>query len=183
MIKKTSKTPVAPQPIIKFRQLDEAFNWAIKGEGVEEQVHRLKVLAKSNQTVIPVFRIGVGAEKYDWGIPEGIPDVAKIKNDVPAGLSQSTISLEWRRIKGFIDPNSNMKKLPKWKQEVAWCQILESVHPAEALLLTKIKDGKLLEMYPDFEDMLPTLGITEYNKPEQSIKGTKRKMTSTVKKP
>jgi hypothetical protein len=31
--------------------------------------------------------------------------------------------------------------------------------------------------------MLPTLGITEYNKPEPSIKGTKRKMTSTVKKP
>ena len=77
MINKTSKTPVAP--IVKFRQLDEAFDWAIKGDGVEEQVHRLKVLAKSNQTVIPVFRIGVGAEKHDWGIPEGIPDVAKIK--------------------------------------------------------------------------------------------------------
>lgn len=168
--------------IIKFRQLDEAFNWAVKAGSPEAIVTRLKTLAKNNQTVIPAFRLGVGAEKASWGIPEGMPDTTKIQTDIPAGLSQTTIALEWRRIRGFLDPNSNMKKLSVMRQEIAWVQILESIHASEALLLTKIKDGQLLDLYPDFEEVLPLLGITEYNKPVASVKATKRKAVVSAKK-
>ena len=55
---------------MKFRQADEGFDWVLKGESVDEQVSRLKEWAKTNQTLVPLVRMGVGAEKVDWNLPE-----------------------------------------------------------------------------------------------------------------
>ena len=83
--------------------------------------------------------------------------------------------MEWRRIKQFVDPASNMKNLPTWKQEMNWLQILEGVHPNEAKILTAVKDGNLLGLYPKLEKLMETLGITEYNKPKKKRKPRKKK--------
>jgi hypothetical protein len=75
--------------------------------------------------------------------------------------------MEWRRINSFLDPNGNLRNLPKWKQEMNWVQILEGLHYKEADVLTSIKDGKLLELYPKLEKLMKPLGIEEYNKPDK----------------
>ena len=95
----------------KFRQLDEAFDYVFEATKKSEQVDRLKELAKQNQTVVPIVRMGVGAEDVDWGLPEGMPESTKIKDDIPEGMGETTLTLEWRRIKQFTDPNANIKNL------------------------------------------------------------------------
>ena len=129
----------------KFRQMNEGFDYVFEGETVDEQVTRLKEWGQTNQCLVPIVRIGVGAEKPEWGLPEGMPETTKIEEDTPDGLGATSIQMEWRRIKQFTDPNSNMKNLPTWKQEMNWLQILEGVHPEEAKILTSVKDGAYLD--------------------------------------
>lgn len=159
---------------MKFRQLDEGFEWVFKGANPQEQVARLKQWATTNQALVPIVRLGVGAEKVDWMLPEGMPNTVKIEEDIPDGMGETTVTLEWRRIKQFYTPDSNMRKLPDWKRESNWVQILEGVHSKEAKILTAIKDAKLIEMYPQMESLMPLLGIIEYNKPEVKKKRTRK---------
>lgn len=168
---------------MKHRQMDEGFDWVFKATGVDAQIVRLKEWAKVNQAVVPVVRIGVGAEKPVWDLPEGMPEVGvKIQEDIPEGMGETTIQLEWRRVKAFITPGSNMNNLPPVKREQQWLNILEGVHHKEAKLLTAVKDGKLLEMYPQLEALLEPLGITEYNKPTKAKPKKKARAKKGVKK-
>ena len=155
---------------MKFRQANEGFEWVLKGESVDEQVNRLKQWASTNQTLVPLLRIGVGAEKVEWNLPEGEPETVKLKTDIPAGMGETTIQLEWRRVSQFFTEGSNMNKLKDWKRETQWLQILEGVHHQEAKILTAVKDGVLLEIYPELEKLMAPLGITEYNKPKTAKK-------------
>ena len=155
----------------KFRQLNEALDWVFEAPK-KEQVDRMKSVAKGNQTFIPYVRWGLGADKVEWGLPEGMPESTKIKDDIPDGMGETTLQLEFRRIQQFTDPTSNMNNLPDWKREMNWMSIIEGVHHKEAELITHIKDGELLKLYPKLEAILPDLGIEEYNKPK---KKTRRK--------
>ena len=82
----------------KSRQLNEAFDWVFEAPK-KDQVERLKTIAKKNQTVVPFVRWGVGAEKVDWGLPEGMPETTKIKDDIPDGMGESTLTIEFRSAK------------------------------------------------------------------------------------
>ena len=119
--------------------------------------------------------MGVGAEKADWGLPEGMPDVAKIEEDIPDGMGETTIKLEWRRIIQFTDPNANLKNLPPWKQEQNWLSIMEGLHHKEAKLMTAVKDRQLLKLYPKLEAILKDLGIEDYEKPKGKRKSKSNK--------
>ena len=112
---------------------------------------------------MPLVRIGVGAENPDWRLPDGMPDTVKIDEEMPDGMGSTTIQLEWRSIKQFFDPESNMNNLPDWKREMNWLQILEGLHHSEAKLLTAIKDGKLLKAVPQLKKLMKPLGIEDYN--------------------
>jgi len=158
----------------KFRQLDEAFDYVFEVTKKTEQVERLKEVAKQNQTIVPIVRMGVGAEDVDWGLPEGMPESTKIKDDIPEGMGETTLTLEWRRIKQFTDPSANIKNLPAWKQEMNWMSILEGVHHKEAKFITAVKDKTLLTLYPKLEGILETIGIEEYVKPKKK-RATKKK--------
>ena len=162
-----------------FRQVNEGFKWVFDAAKPEEQVQRLKTWAAKNQSIVPIVRLGVGAEKADWRLPEGMPETAKIQNDIPEGMGETTLTLEWRRVKQFIDPNSNMNNLPDWKREQQWVNILEAIQVEEAKILTAVKDGELLKLYPKLEKCLPILGIEEYNKaPRKSNKKPTAKTTT-----
>lgn len=166
---------------VKFRQIDEGFDFVLKGETVEQQVARLKDWASTNATIVPIVRIGVGAEKREWSLPEGLPEGGlKLEKDIPQGMGPSTLTLEWRRVTQFITPGSNMNNLDKWKREQQWINILESIHHNEAMLLTAVKDGKLLTLYPGLEKLMKPLGITEYNAPQKEV--VKRNTASKSKK-
>lgn len=160
---------------MKFRQANEGFDWVFKVEGTDQQITRLKQWASTNQTLVPLVRIGVGAEKPEWKLPEGMPETTKLQEDLPDGMGDTSIQMEWRRISAFIDSNHNMQKLPDWKREMNWLQIIEGLHHKEAKVLTAVKDGKLLEVYPQLEALLPGLGITEYNKAMPKKKAVKKK--------
>ena len=163
-----------------FRQVNEGFKWVFEASKPDEQVQRLKTWAAKNQSVVPMVRLGVGAEKADWRLPEGMPETAKIQVDIPEGMGETTLTLEWRRIKQFIDPASNMNNLPDWKREQQWVNILEAIQVEEAKILTAVKDGELLSIYPKLEKCLPILGIEEYNKPPR--KSAKKKSTAKTTK-
>ena len=157
----------------KFRQLNEALDWVFEAPK-KEQVDRMKSVAKGNQTFIPYVRWGLGADKVEWGLPEGMPESTKIKDDIPDGMGETTLQLEFRRIQQFTNPESNMNNLPDWKREMNWMSILEGVHHKEAELITHIKDGQLLKLYPKLEAILPDLGITDWNKSKK--KATRKKV-------
>ena len=152
----------------KFRQLDEALDYVFEASKKEEQVERIKEIASTDQTVVPLVRWGVGAEEVDWGLPEGMPESTKIEDDIPEGMGETSIRLEFRRIKSFTDPESNIKNLPAWKQEMNWMSILEGLHHKEAKLMTAVKDKELLKLYPKLEGILEMLGITDYVKPKKT---------------
>ncbi len=156
----------------KFRQANEGFDWVFEAKSKNDQVARLKEWAAGNQTVVPMVRIGVGAEKVEFGLPSGMPENVKLDKDIPDGMGDASIQMEWRRIKTFLDPNGNLKNLPAWKQEMNWVQILEGLHHKEAEVLTAVKDGTMLKLYPKLEKLLKDLGIEEYNKP---VKKTRKK--------
>ena len=153
---------------VKFRQLDEALDYVFEASKKEEQVERIKEIASTDQTVVPLVRWGVGAEEVDWGLPEGMPESTKIEDDIPEGMGETSIRLEFRRIKSFTDPESNIKNLPAWKQEMNWMSILEGLHHKEAKLMTAVKDKELLKLYPKLEGILEMLGITDYVKPKKT---------------
>ncbi len=153
---------------VKFRQLDEALDYVFEASKKEEQVERIKEIASKDQTVVPLVRWGVGAEEVDWGLPEGMPESTKIEDDIPEGMGETSIRLEFRRIKSFTDPESNIKNLPAWKQEMNWMSILEGLHHKEAKLMTAVKDKELLKLYPKLEGILGMLGIEEYTKPKKT---------------
>lgn len=152
---------------MRFRQIDEAFDWVLKGQDKKERTQRLMDAARSNQVLVPIVKLGVGADTAEWNLPEGRPEKAKIQDDIPEGMGETTLTLEWRRVKGFIEEGSNMNKLPTWKREAVWLQILEGVHHKEADILTAVKDGTLLSLYPQLEELLEGIGITEYTKPKK----------------
>jgi hypothetical protein len=158
----------------KFRQVNEAFDWVFEAPK-KDQVGRLKLLAAKNQTIVPFTRWGVGAEDIDWHLPEGMPEKTKLKEDLPDDMGESTLTLEFRRIKSFTDPESNMANLPDWKREMNWMSIIEGVHHKEALFLTAVKDKQLLNMYPKLEAILSDLGITDYVKPKKIRKKAVKK--------
>ena len=64
-----------------FRQVDEGFDHVVKGETNEEMIKRLKEWGAKAQTIVPIVRIGVGAEKPEWDLPEGTPETLKLKED------------------------------------------------------------------------------------------------------
>jgi hypothetical protein len=49
---------------IKFRQTDEGFTWVFKAPTVPEQIKRLKEWAATNQALVPIVRLGVGADGF-----------------------------------------------------------------------------------------------------------------------
>ena len=156
----------------KFRQVNEGLDWVFEARGKKKQIERLKEYAAQNQTIVPLVRLGVGAEQAEWGLPEGMPESTKIQDDIPDGMGETTLTLEWRRIKQFTDATANVKNLPAWKQEMNWMSILEGIHHKEAELITHVKDQQLLKLYPKLEGLLKDLGITEYSKPKKGYKFT-----------
>ena len=78
--------------------MNEGFTYVFEGENLDEQVTRQKQWGQTNQCLVPVVRIGVGAEKPEWDLPDGMPETTKLEEDTPDGLGATSIQMEWRRI-------------------------------------------------------------------------------------
>lgn len=78
-----------------------------------------------------------------WLLPKG--EVPYVKNESPEGTEHTSLRLEAKRLYHFIKGGND--KLPQFKREDMFIQMLEGLHESEAELLINAKDKKLHQVY------------------------------------
>lgn len=142
----------------RFRQLNEALDWIVKGSDEQDIVARINFCLQSDSSFRGYMMIAVQTECKIRDIPEGMPPNVKIQKDIPEGMGHTTLRAEFRRVKAFVVGQA-MERVKPFQREMQWVQILEGVHWKEAELLTQIKDQTLLGLYPALVAALPAAGV------------------------
>jgi hypothetical protein len=163
-------------PPKKFKQIDEALNWACEAENTEELRARVRAISLGNSILMRFIAWGVGYEQGPFNLPEG---PTPFKDDgVPANMADTTITQEFRRILTML-PEGTTKNLPQWRREELWMQICQGVHKKEAELLDLIKDQKLLDKYPRLAEVLDSF-LIGWKAPEVKKKKSPKKSLTTL---
>jgi hypothetical protein len=142
----------------KFRQLNEALDWIVKGTDENDIVARIHFCLQSDSSFRGYMMIAVQNECKIVTIPEGLPPNVKLERDIPEGMGHTTLRAEFRRVKSFV-VGQPMERVKPFQRENVWVQILEGIHWKEAELLTHIKDQTLLGLYPALVAALPKAGV------------------------
>jgi len=160
----------------KFRQINEALDWAVDAKTTEELSARVRAISVGNSILMRFIAWGVGYEQGPWNLPEGKTPYKDEK--IPENMGDTTITQEFRRILTLL-PNGSAKKVAQWRREEIWMQICQGVVATEAELLDLVKDQKLLEKYPTLADVLETF-LPGWKKPEVKKKSTRKKSSETL---
>jgi hypothetical protein len=142
----------------KFRQLNEALDWIVKGVDENDIAARADHLLQTDSSFRGYMMIAGQNECRISSIPEGLPPNVKLTKDIPAGMGETTLRAEFRRVKAFAK-GQPMERVAAYQRENAWVNILEGVHWEEAIILNHIKDQTLLGLYPALVTALPRIGI------------------------
>lgn len=142
----------------KFRQLNEALDWIVKGSDEQDIVNRIHFCLQTDSSFRGYMMIAVQKECKIRDIPEGMPPNVKLQKDIPDGMGETMLRAEFRRVKAFVVGQA-MERVKPYQREMQWVQILEGVHWKEAELLTQIKDQTLLGLYPALVSALPAAGV------------------------
>ena len=86
--------------------------------------------------------------KIKWMLPQGA--VPFIKNESPAGEEHTILRKEAKKLYHFLQGGDD--KLPQFKRENLFIQMLEGLHGDEAELLINAKDKKLHQIYKGLSD-------------------------------
>ena len=86
--------------------------------------------------------------KIKWMLPQGA--VPFIKNESPAGEEHTILRKEAKKLYRFVKGGDD--KLPQFKRENLFIQMLEGLHGEEAELLINAKDKKLHQIYKGLSD-------------------------------
>lgn len=86
--------------------------------------------------------------KIKWLLPSG--EVPYQKNEAPMGTEHSSLRIEAKRLYHFIKGGND--KLPQFKREDMFIQMLEGLHESEAELLINAKDKRLHQVYKGLSD-------------------------------
>jgi hypothetical protein len=155
----------------RFRQIDEALNWALEAKTDEELVERVRAISLGNTILMRFLAWGVGYEQGPVGLPEGS---TPFKDEgLPEGLGDASITSEFRRLLTLI-PGGSAQKVSKWRREEIWMQICQGVHQNEAKLLDIVKDQRLMEEYPRLGPVLEKF-LVGWKAPEVKKKKTPKK--------
>lgn len=159
----------------KFKQIDEAIDWAIEAETDEELIKRVRAISLGNSILMRFLAWGVGYEQGPCNLPEG---TTPYKDEgLPSNMADTTITQEFRRILTLL-PEGSGKNLPPWRREEIWMQICQGVHKKEAELLDIVKDQRLLEVYPRLKVLEHFL--TGWKAPEVKTKKSRKKSSETL---
>lgn len=113
--------------------ISEIFKKASNGNVKKKKVDVLK------QYDSPQLRI-ICKAAYDpnikWLLPEG--DVPYIENEAPEGTEHSRLEQSAKTLYNFVKGGND--KLPQFKRENMFIQLLESLHKDEAKFLSLVKD-------------------------------------------
>lgn len=160
----------------KFKQLDEALDWACAAETTEELRERVRAISTGNSILMRFIAWGVGYEQGPHNLPEG---VTPYKDEgLPANMADTTITQEFRRILTLL-PNGSAKNVPQFRREEIWMQTCQGMQSKEAKLLDHIKDQTLLEAYPRLVEVLESF-LTGWKAPEVKIKKLPKKFSATL---
>lgn len=144
-------------------QLDEVFDELTQKPTREERRAYFTEVVKSNPSVVGYLRMAFVPEYKITGLPEGYPPGPNgrvlIDKDIPAGMGFTTLRLELRRFQTFAVGGST-KVLTEERRAYMWARQIEGLHWREAELITAIKDGTLLTLYPVLLDVVDLAGIT-----------------------
>ncbi len=154
----------------KFKQIDEALDWACEVSDTDELRERVRAISLGNSILMRFVAWGVGYEQGPYNLPEG--ETPYKDEGLPSNMADTTITQEFRRILTLL-PDGSAAKLPQWRREEIWMQICQGVHKKEAELLDIVKDQRLLEVYPKLiilEDFL-----TGWKAPEVKTKKSRKK--------
>jgi len=160
----------------RFRQIDEALNWALEATTDEELVERVRAISQGNSILMRFLAWGVGYEQGPVNLPEG---KTPFKDEgLPEGMGDSSIAAEFRRILTLV-PGGSAEKVGQWRREEIWMQICQGVHQNEAKLLDLVKDKQLLDEYPRLGPVLE-LFLTGWKAPEVKKKSARKKSSKTL---
>lgn len=101
---------------------------------------------KDNSAVKLLFEHAFDPEKK-FALPEGVPPYKQ--DPAPLGMSPGNLLMEMRRL--YIFCRSDLNQLRK---ESLFVQLLENIHPSEALLMLAVKDQTLSKMYKNITHKL-----------------------------
>ena len=159
----------------KFKQIDEAIDWAMEAETDEDLAQRVRAISLGNSILMRFLAWGVGYEQGPVNLPEG---ATPYKDEgLPANMADTTITQEFRRILTLL-PEGSAKNLPQWRREEIWMQICQGVHKKEADLLDIVKDQRLLEVYPRL--VILENFLTGWKAPEVKTKKSRKKSSETL---
>lgn len=158
-------------PPKKFRQINEALDWAVDAETTDELRERVRAISLGNSVLMRFIAWGVGYEQGPIGLPEG---KTPFKDEgLPDGLGDTSITQEFRRLLTLL-PDGSAKNVAQWRREEIWMQICQGVHQKEARLLDLVKDQKLLEAYPRLAEVLEDF-LVGWKAPEVKTKKSRKK--------
>lgn len=158
----------------KFKQINEALDWAVEAKTTEELSARVRAISLGNSILMRFIAWGVGYEQGPYNLPEG---KTPFKDEgLPDNMGDTTITQEFRRILTML-PEGSAKNLGQWRREELWMQICQGVVASEVELLDLVKDQKLLEKYPTLADVLESF-LPGWKKPE--VKKSSRSKKSLV---
>jgi len=157
-------------PPKKFKYINEALDWVTEVKEVDELRERVRAVSLGNSIFMRFLAWGVGYEQGPYNLPP-------IKNEgLPSGMSDTTITMEFRRILTLL-PNGSAANVAQWRREEIWMQICQGVHPDEQVLLDAAKDKTILDVYPALADVLDSF-LTGWKKPEVKKKKVSKKPES-----
>ncbi len=159
----------------KFKQINEALDWANAAENTDELRERVRAISLGNSILMRFVAWGVGYEQGPVNLPEG--QTPYKDEGLPANMADTTITQEFRRILTLL-PEGSAAKLPQWRREEIWMQICQGVHKKEAELLDLVKDQKLLDLYPILADVLQDF-LVGWKAPEVKTKKSRKKSSET----
>jgi hypothetical protein len=158
----------------KFKYINEALDWATEVKNVDELRERVRAISTGNSILMRFLAWGVGYEQGPYNLPEG---KTPIKNEgLPEGMSDTTITMEFRRILTLL-PTGSAANIAQWRREEIWMQICQGVHPKETELLDAVKDQAILDVYPALANVLESF-LGGWKKPEVKKKRASKKSES-----
>lgn len=158
-------------PPKKFKQINEALDWATNTKNVDELRERVRAISIGNPILMRFLAWGVGYEHGPYGLPEGKTPVRD--EGLPTDMGDTTITYEFRRILTLI-PGGTAERLSKTRREELWIQICQGVHQDEVVLLDAMKDQKILDLYPTLANVLEDF-LIGWKKPEVKKKRVSKK--------
>lgn len=156
-------------------QVNELLDMIVEGDDMDRKVERALRAFTIDPTLKSLLEMASDPALKIQDIPEGFPAKYRPDSAIPAGIADTNIRTEFRRIGNFL-PGRSLKTLTPKQREEHWTQMLTGLHWKEAEIMTMVKDQTLLDHYPDLWVILPAVGIDvliNTKKEETSSKKTK----------